>query len=381
MAKAKAKPKSDEEKKIPKTVSLDYAETDDEINAAILAVDEAHKITTVSGKQLLDRDQMVIPMSPSVDSVGGAVPEGSWVTLSSPEGFGKTTTALTFAATCQRPEYGSRRIFYYVVEGRLKKRDLRGIKGLNTESPMFNVIESKKGRILSSTDYLSICAEYIARVPGSVHIIDSVSALVNPTVMQGGLGTEDRAAGYKIVGQFCDLNSNVVPANKAIVIGIVQLIANTSGKGGPGKVPKVPNRWRFQTDVWLEGQYAERWTVGADENSEQIGQKLHWRMQKTALNLGAGGKCESYLRYGVGIDKLYELIVFAKDLGLITGSGWNTFDFLNAHPELLAGTPYEGKEKVQFQGMEKTYNALEENPAWMEALQSDMTALYAGEVE
>lgn len=351
----------------------------DDVAAAIAAVQKDYGVKTVSGQTVIDRHRQVIPFSPAVDPIlGGGIAEGSWVTMSSAEGFGKTSASLTFAATCQRPEYGARPIFYYPAEGRLKRRDLRGIKGLDPTPGRFNVVESERGRILSSADYLKVCGEYITRVPGSVHIIDSVSALVNPKVLQEGLGTEDRGAGYKIVAQFCDLYQAVVPANNCIVIGIVHLIANTGGVGA-GKVPKVPNRWRYQTDVWLDGKWSEAWRVGADDDSEQIGQKLHWTTRKTALEVGPGGKCTSYLRYGTGIDRTYELLVFAKDVGLVVASGsWLSLAFLAGRADLLQNTPFAGKDEVKVQGMEKAYRALEEYPAWAAALQADLTAMTTG---
>jgi RecA/RadA recombinase len=354
---------------------------DGDVEAAIAAVTASYGGVVSTGQSLLDQKRMLIPVSPTVDQmVGGGILGGSWVTLTGDEGLGKTVTALSFAANCQKPQYGSRPVFYYAAEHRLKSRDLRGIRGLQLGPSQFHPVQSHKGHILSSKDFLNIATDFIKQVPGSVHIIDSLSALVNPKVLEEGLGTEDRGAGYKLVGQFVDINQAIVPVNDCIVMGVAHLIANTGAKmGAPSKVEKLPRRWRYQTDVWLRGKWAEPWRAGANEDAEQIGQIVHWFLAKSQLDVGVGRKCASYMRYGVGLDRDYELLRFGKDYGQLGSSGaWLTFDFLKPRPELLAGTDHEGKAEVKVQGLENAYQLLARNPAWAQALQEAIHAMNSG---
>ena len=340
-----------------KTKTEEVEINDDDVGRALAAIRKSYGDIVCSGQSLVDKKQMVIPVCPSMDGMlGGGFGEGSWVSMSGPPGCGKTVTALSFAANAQKPEYGSRTVFLYASEHRAKKRDLLGIKGLDISDSKFHIVKSEKGKILSSKDFLNIAGEFMKSVPNSVHIFDSVSSLISPKVLEEGIGTEDRSSGYKLIGQFCDIHSSTVPINNLILIGIIQMIANTSGMG-KGSVEKGANKWFYQADVRLQCKWAEAWRIGSDENSQQIGQKLHWTIAKTALNVGPGGKAETYLRYGTGIDRVYEVLLYAKDIGLIQGSGsWLSFDYL------------DGEDKPKFQGMEKAYRALEENPEWFDKL-------------
>jgi RecA/RadA recombinase len=106
----------------------------------------------LSASSVVDKESIVIPVSPALDMIlGGGIPEGSFVVLTGQPKCGKTTTSLDFAATAQRPEYGTgsykdgRMVYYLNIEGRLKKRDLEGIPGLNLEK--FDVIGSQTGKI------------------------------------------------------------------------------------------------------------------------------------------------------------------------------------------------------------------------------------------
>ena len=114
----------------------------------------------LSGNALVDQKVLTIPVSPALDIVlNGGIPEGSFVVLTGQPKCGKTTTSLDFAATAQRSEYqgklkDTREVYYLNIEGRLKKRDLEGIPGLNLSK--FHIIGSQQGKILHAEEYLQI---------------------------------------------------------------------------------------------------------------------------------------------------------------------------------------------------------------------------------
>lgn len=348
------------------------------VDGAIAEVEKALGEGLVSsGRSLVDNKRHVIPICPSLDAaLGGGIPEGCWVTLAGIEKGGKGQTALSFVTECQKPEHGNRPIFWLDVEHRLKERDLTGVRGLKVDPPHFTVIRSCEGKILSSEDFLNAAHIILRDVKNAIVVIDSVSALCNPKLISDGLGTSDYGSGNKLISQFCDLNAATVPLNKAVVVGIVQYYANTSGMGGPKE--KSASRWKYQADVWLQLKYYERWMSGSGDNASQVGQKIHWVVKTSAIG-PPGGKAESYLRYGAGIDKNYELFVAAKDLGLVSGAGsWVTLDYLAEKPELLDGTPYEGKAEVKVQGAEAAVNLLNEHPTWAAELASSYHTFLAG---
>lgn len=356
MAKTKAKPKKTEA----------TAASDAEIKSLLAEIDSTYGVGIMRpGRALVDNPKYVIPLSPSLDlELGGGFTEGSWVSMSGPEKCGKTVTALTYAAQAQKPEHGGRKVMLLSVEHRLKRRDLLGIEGLRVDEPDFYFIESMKGKILTSQDFLNIGMSFLKTVPGGVLIIDSISALCNPKVFSDGLGTADYGSGNKLLAQFCDMMAPVVKVNDSVIIGIVQYYANTTGRGADWN-EKAAKRWKYQSDFILQCKYTEKYPKGDDV--DQVGQILHWLI-KTSGEGSPNRKCESLLRYGVGVDRIYEAFMLGQSVGLVSGKGWYNFDFLADKPELLVGTEFESKGAVKVQGAENCVGVLRSHPVWAEAL-------------
>jgi recombination protein RecA len=310
----------------------------------------------VDGSAIVDKEPLIIPVSPSLDIVlNGGIPEGSFVVLTGQPKCGKTTTSLDFAATAQKKEYAhssfkdGREVYYLNIEGRLKKRDLQGIPNLNLEK--FHVIGSQQGKILHAEEYLQIGERIINEIPGCVVIIDSYSALCTEAEITSDMDKMQRADGAKLLAKFCRKVANVIPVNKNIVIGITHLMGNPTGYGAEFK-EKSGQAIAYQTDIKLRAKSFKPWTLGADNT--QIGQEIEWQVACSALG-PPGGSITSYLRYGSGIDKHTELISFAIDLGLINkGGAWYTY----------------GEEK--FQGLEKVRNYFVNNPDAYNALENSV---------
>lgn len=308
-----------------------------------------------SGREVVDSPPAVIPFSPALDGIlGGGVPEGSWVSVSGIEKSGKSLSLLSFAANCQKPEYGARPVMLLAAEHRGDALLLNGIRGLKLEPPWFYLVQSTKGKVLSSVDFLNIGLTFLKTVPGGVLIIDSISALVNPQTITNGLGSSDHGSGNRIIGQFIDLAVPAVKANGCIACGVVQLYANTSGYGKHVN-EKAARKWFYQCDIRLDvGKYVFDYGNGEDE--PPTGQTVSWLCRKAALT-GPGAKTESFIRFGTGIDRVKELIVRGRDFGLVEQAGsWMTLSFLANREDLR-----NGKDEVKVQGLEKAYQLLEEN--------------------
>lgn len=302
----------------------------------------------LSGNSIVDRKIVVIPVSPALDMVlSGGIPEGSFVVLTGQPKCGKTVTSLDFAATAQRPEYQGasktpREVYYLNIEGRIKKRDLEGIKGLDLER--FHVIGSQQGKILHAEEYLQIAEKIINQEPGCVLIIDSYSALCTEAEITSDMDKMQRADGAKLLAKFCRKVANVIPVNKNIVIGITHLMGNPTGYGAEFK-EKSGQAIAYQTDIKLKAKTFKPWTTGAD--GTQIGQEVEWQVVCSALG-PPGATTTSYLRYGQGIDKYTEIINIACDIGAINkGGAWYTLT--------------SEKDSPKFQGTEKVRNYLVDN--------------------
>jgi recombination protein RecA len=290
-----------------------------------------------SGSSVIDSELLVVPISPALDLVlGGGIPEGSFVTFTGHPKCGKTTTSLHFAAKCQRPENSGelcpdgREVFFFNIEGRLKKRDLEAISGLDLDR--FHVIGSE-----------------------SVVILDSYSALCTEAEITSSMNKMQRADGAKLLAKFCRKIANVVPVNKNIVIGITHLMGNPTGYGAEFK-EKSGQAVAYQVDVKLRAKRFSPWEI----SGTQIGQTVEWQVVTSALG-PPGGKITSYLRYGQGLDECTELVILGSDLGLITKAGaWYKFDFV------------ESDDKPKFQGAENCRIELQKNEELKKRLISSM---------
>lgn len=312
----------------------------------------------LSGNAIVDRKNVVIPVSPSLDIVlNGGIPEGSFVVLTGQPKCGKTVTSLDFASTAQQPQYqgtlkSPREVYYLNIEGRIKKRDLEGIPNLDLSR--FHVIGSQEGKILHAEEYLQIGEKIINEIPGSVLIIDSYSALCTEAEITSEMDKMQRADGAKLLAKFCRKVANVIPVNKNIVIGITHLMGNPTGYGAEFK-EKSGQAIAYQTDIKIRAKTFKPWTLSAD--STQIGQEIEWHVVCSALG-PPGGNITSYLRYGQGIDKYMEAITLASDMGLIhKGGAWYTLTALPDKPK------FQGTEKVRQYLLEhkEAYNDLVKN--------------------
>lgn len=314
----------------------------------------------VAGDQVAAERREVLAVTPSVDIiVSGGIQGGSWVGLTGPPKSGKTTLALCIAAAGQR---AGRRVYYSKVEGRLSAHHLRGIEGLDLGPGRFYVIQSREGHILSAQEHLRILDKVIRSVPRAVVILDSISALCDEREMDGGVGTETRGNGAKLLSQFLRMMNNVVPVNDTVVVGVTHLICNT-GRMGPMYVERAARAWQYQCDYQLRAVSKTAWKV----QNRQVGLVVKWACQTSPLG-PPGMQMDAYLRFGVGYDALYELLLLGTQLGLVRKSGaWFHLEYL-ARP---------GGQAPKGQGAEGGYRLLRENPAWADALRARVVGLAA----
>lgn len=334
----------------------------------------------LSADQIIESKKTIIPWSPCIDIIlGGGIPEGSWITLTGEPKCGKTTSSLHFAAKCQREEYGGRDVYYLNIEGRLKPRDLKGIKGLDPEKThvigSFFDDSAKKGRILSAEEYLTIGENIIKDNPGCLLIIDSVSQLVTEKELTSEMHEQHRAPGAKLVSNFCKRISNVLPVNRNMIIAITHQIANVSGYG-KSKVESGGRKIAYAVDVKLHARTVTPWKVGGEDDSP-IGQIVNWETQSTAL-IAPGKRIDSYIRYGEGIDEISEIIKVGVDTGFISKAGsWMTCSFMEDYLDLLGVDEWneEAMKMCKAQGQEKIRNMLIEKPLWFEALYKEIKSM------
>jgi len=338
--------------------------------AALKTITKKYGNILVNGAQVFEdlKDMQVIPVSPALDyALGGGFREGTWVQMIGDPKSGKTTTALQFAANCQKKKYGERPIFYINVEGRLSTKNFEGVKGLQADK--ITVVQAEE-EPLSAEQYLGAVERLVKSHPNCVVIIDSISSLIAQKDLDEEVRGDYRPGVPKILSNFCKKMSSVVPKQKATIIMITHFIANTGGMGKK-KVADGGVKVRYQADTILEIAWIQAWKE--KNEGRQIGQAMHWKVITSALGGFVGGEAIGWLRYGVGIDKEQELFEQANDFDLISSAGaWYTCDFLVEDPkpiaEILKKNNIDTEEKivkfVKFQGQQKLREFLDENKLW-----------------
>jgi recombination protein RecA len=299
-----------------------------------------------SGDKVLEakRNYKTISISPAIDlALGGGVKEGSWMILSGPPKAGKTTTTMQIIANCQAL---GRKIIYLDVEGRLKEMNFE-VPGIDPS--LVQVIRSGDEPLAAET-FLDIARKLVAAKEneGCVLVIDSISSLMPSRDLDEDISGMTRPGLPKILSDFVKKLGQTVPNQKCLVILITHMITNTSGYG-KSKMADGGVKIQFQADTRMEVKTVSPWeSAGSSkENKNVIGLKVTWEV--LCSSIGAPFKtCDSWIRFGHGIDKVQEIIMIAIDLGLISVAGsWYNLDFIES-------------EKVKLQGQEKVYNYLSE---------------------
>lgn len=326
----------------------------------------------VSGEKFLSVPRKVLPISPAINiGLGGGIPEGSWVIFAGKAKCGKTTSALHAAAKWQRPEYGSRHVYYFNVEGRIKEMNLKGVRGLDLSEDMFTMIQSTEEKILTAKDFLNILEAAVMNHPKCTCIVDSFSALTPEKEQTEGVGTSTRGGVGALMGQLCRQLGQILPLKRSVILGITQLYSNTSGYGSP-IAEKGGLSIQYQGDVKLRCKSTEDWL----SSGKKIGQKVIWTAEYTATGAPPGSEIESWLRYGIGIDDIFEASQLAADLGLIEQSGaWYLFKYLKDYPTLVGNWNEEVEKKCKAHGKDNVYSLLAKNPTWLDALQVELAKL------
>jgi recombination protein RecA len=313
-------------------------------------------ITT--GEKILEikRDYKTISISPAIDlALGGGVKEGSWLMLSGPPKGGKTTTSMQIIANCQAE---GRKIIYLDIEGRLKEMNFE-VPGIDASK--VTVIRSEK-EPLSAEKFLDIARKLVSlpENEGCVLVIDSISSLIPEKDLDGDINGMTRPGLPKILSDFVKKMGQIVPNQKCLIIMITHMITNTSGYGA-GKMADGGVKIQFQSDTRMEIKGIMPWEIGGNKDTKQvIGLKVTWKIIWSSIG-SPYKECESWIRFGHGIDKVQEIIMIAAELALIeVSSSWYNLEYLK-DPETLAEAGLDANFNTKMQGQEKVYNFLSAN--------------------
>jgi recombination protein RecA len=322
-----------------------------------------------TARSILENPRHIIPFSPALDwGLSGGIPEGSWVIINGPEKVGKTTAALHFAANCQKPENGSREVFYYDIEGRLRERNIKGVPHLNLDK--FHLMQSSEDTKYCAEDFLNSAIKRIKSTPKCVIIIDCWSNLITKQELDKGLGeTSQTTLQAKLCTDFVKQTCQDVSANNIILIGITQNMANPS-RFGSGKSEKVATAIKYQGDVKIEatkktdrGVPTGKKVKGFDGKEKDvlniIGQIVHWTVVFSALG-PPFRKVDGIITFGKGIDEVAEILNMGSEIGIIDKGGGGNYT-LNI-----------GGEEIKIKGQKNVDEYLQNNPDVVEELKQQI---------
>lgn len=350
-------------KKKDKDVDLSLA-TLNKSELVTKSIQETYGDIISSGEDLLNRDQEILSISPRIDSIlNGGIPEGTATFVVGKPKSGKTTLLLRACAQAQKQ---NRDVWYIDVEHRLGKKNIAGCAGLDPSPQKFHHIHSSEGQILNAQKILTIAVKVLTDIPRSMVVIDSFGALVTEDEMTGELKGRQRTDLHGLLSLWHKILCPIIQINKNYLFGVQHIYANVAPSGPMDKKKTVEagsSKGMFLSSNKLSVKYFEYWDAGQD----RVGQKVHWQCDFSELG-APGGSCESYLRYGVGIDILQELIMTGIDAGLIQRSGsWFNCPFI---AKRTGGEP-------KFQGEAKLYDGIFETQEWQGWLENDLREMGA----
>lgn len=313
------------------------------------------KLAFVRGSDIKVDKTKNVSIGPALDVLTGGVPGGCNVVLSGDPKSGKSLTALQIGANAQKL---NRTVYYFNIEGRIKPRDLEGIDGLDLDKLIIirSYKDEKTGetQIFTAEEFLSIAEDIMHSSSGSVLIFDSVSMLATSKELESDLEDFHRAPGPVLMSKFLRRMSNVIGVQDIITISILHLIANISGYG-KAKLRSGGRKIQYAGDLDLECKSFKFFTD--PDTGKVVGQEVEWITHATPT-IGPGQTITSIIRYGVGIDKIDELISLATSIGYINkGGAWYTLSFL----EHTVDNWDQGKE-YKFHGKDKVRQYLKAHP-------------------
>jgi recombination protein RecA len=330
-----------------------------------------------SGREVFDEKCQLknLSISPSLDfALNGGLLEGTWVQIVGKAKTGKTSTILQIAANAQAD---GRNVVYLDAEGRIKKYNLGGIKGLDLDK--IQLIQSDGNTILTAEMFLNALEEKIKDPDneGALFIIDSLSSLIPAKELEGYVSGDFRPGLPKLLSNFCKRMGQVVPKTKAIVIGIHHLIsAQASMPGAKQWVADGGVKIGYQYDTMMQVSHSKDWI---DDDGNRIGQEIHWKILTSSQGTDKTNAV-GYFRFNHGLDSVEEIVALGDDFGIFNKKGaWYYMTFLENHKEKIGEELWTSlnDHKCGFQGKPKLCAFLNANPIVMEAIAEEMKEFLA----
>jgi hypothetical protein len=183
--------------------------------------------------------------------------------------------------------------------------------------------------------------------------------------------------------------SGTLMKNKTILICVTHNIANTGGSPyAPQKMADCGNMLQYQAGTNMVITHRGKWQVPKD-NGPHVGQIANWSIKTSNAGGRPNSTAESWIRYGVGVDEVQEIVQIACEFRLIKSAGaWYTIqcaidDLTNPVIAKILGsnsidpTNAESVEKFfKFQGVNNVSEFLTNNESIAQFIYTKIKELY-----
>lgn len=318
--------------------------------------DLAKKVTfTYDEFKAMQKEKPIVSLSPTFNSICGGIKGGSFVLMSGAAKSGKTITCVDFAARAQQQGYT---VLYLNSEGRLGERDIEGCSKLDQSDDKLKVVTSTAENKISAEQYLGLVLHYMEKEERLFVVADSLSYMEAEKQLNDSTCDMTRDVSPRIMSQFCKKLAPYISVSDHIFLGVVHLIANTSGYGKT-IVESGGNKIQYAADIKLRLKNYESLTNADSYRDKEYGRKVNWICETSNMGFPRM-EGTSYVILGEGIDDVAELIPIALETGVMSkGGAWY----------------YYGEDK--FQGERKAIEALRENEKMYNAIKEEVEARLA----
>lgn len=272
-------------------------------------------------------------------ALGGGYPKGRLIEIVGWNGVGKSTLAFHLAVNIQKQ---NKVVAYVDMEHSVDKSYIKSI-GVDTENGLWYLSQPNCGE-----DGIEIAREFAKSPDVGLVVIDSVNALVPKAVIQGEAGEAKMALLARMMSQMIPTLLSVANKSGCIILFISQWREKVGVMYGSNLTTSGGNALKFYTSQRLDVA-----TVGQEKDGENVvANKIRVKVIKNKVS--SPFKIANFqIRFGVGIDKLQEIV----DLGVET--------------EVIrkAGSWYSYGDVKLGQGTESVKSILRDNPELYEELE------------
>lgn len=304
---------------------------------AIMRLGKDEKIVTV---ETVPSGSLAVDLALGV----GGYPRGRIVEIYGPESGGKTTLSLQAIAEAQR---NGGIAAFIDAEHALDMEYARKL-GVKTEDLLISQPDTGE-------QALEIAETLVRSGAMDVIVVDSVAALVPKSEIEGEMGDAQMGAQARLMSQALRKLTAAVAKSKTILIFINQIRMKIGVFFGNPETTTGGNALKFYASVRLD----IRRTNPIKKGEEVIGSRTRVKVVKNKV-AAPFKQAEFDLIYGVGIDKVGDILDLASDNGIVEKSG--------------AWYAYKG-EKIG-QGREAAVEFLKTNPKICNAIETAVRAKF-----